>query len=405
MKRSFRSLAAVLSLALTLTACGNVQTPTNETQNPQSAGSAQTQSVKDDSGETAEAGKYDDFAYWKEGSPVVESIKEFVKNATDESSPNFIPKADRIVTFDWDGTLYAELNPTYFEWAMLEYRLVEDSSYAAPPEMRQFGLELREGMNVRKFASDAETYQARYSASAFSGMTLEEYKDYVRMFMAKDSEGFENLKYGEGWYQPMISVVKYLYDNDFKIYICSGSNRHLIRTVVEGSPLEEYIPSENIIGTDSTILAEHQGNTDGYEYSYSEDDALIFGGQLVYKNLNMNKVSSITNEIGKIPVLSFGNSGSDIAMCELAQQSPYGGKAYMLLCDNVEQDYGNLEKAANFKAKCEEHNFTTISMNDDFEQIYQDGTIISKPTEETAETETAEEAETQAAEETAANAA
>ena len=47
-----------------------------------------------------------------------------------------------------------------------------------------------------------------------------------------------------------------------------------------------------------------------------------------------------------------------------------GGKAYMLLCDDTERDYGNTEKAAKFEKQCKELGFETVSMKNEFETIY-----------------------------------
>ena len=48
---------------------------------------------------------------WNDG-PVKQAIVDFVKAATDPSSPNFVPTEARIATFDQDGTLWVE-HPLY----------------------------------------------------------------------------------------------------------------------------------------------------------------------------------------------------------------------------------------------------------------------------------------------------
>ena len=48
---------------------------------------------------------------WNDGS-TKQAILRFVKTTTDQSSPNFVPPAERIVTFDQDGTLWVE-HPMY----------------------------------------------------------------------------------------------------------------------------------------------------------------------------------------------------------------------------------------------------------------------------------------------------
>jgi hypothetical protein len=43
------------------------------------------------------------------------AILEFVAKVTKEGSPDFVPPAERIATFDNDGTLWAE-QPLYFQF-------------------------------------------------------------------------------------------------------------------------------------------------------------------------------------------------------------------------------------------------------------------------------------------------
>ena len=91
------------------------------------------------------------------------------------------------------------------------------------------------------------------------------------------------------------------------------------------------------------------------------------------KNQQANKVYSILNEIGKAPTVVFGNSSGDLAMGEYALQN--GGKGYMLLCDDTERDYGNVETAEKFAKKSDEMGFETVSMKNDFATIYKEDAV------------------------------
>ena len=105
-----------------------------------------------------------------------------------------------------------------------------------------------------------------------------------------------------------------------------------------------------------------------------KDDQLVIAGELFVKNLKVNKVFAMEREIGKKPILAFGNSSGDFAMANAALQNKnYHGEAYMLLCDNTELDYGDVQKAERFAAECDKAGFHTISMRDDFLTIYGDG--------------------------------
>ena len=93
----------------------------------------------------------------------------------------------------------------------------------------------------------------------------------------------------------------------------------------------------------------------------------------------MNKVVTIVNNIGKAPVLVFGNSSGDLAMGEYCVQ--HGGKAFMLLCDDTERDYGKPEVAEEFKEDCKKRGFGTVSMRDEFETIYGEGIAMAEDVE------------------------
>lgn len=67
------------------------------------------------------------------------------------------------------------------------------------------------------------------------------------------------------FYTPMIEVVDYLEDNDFKVYICSGSDRFICCTFIEGMI---DIPYERIIGMDVGLEATGQHGEDGLEYVF-----------------------------------------------------------------------------------------------------------------------------------------
>ena len=208
---------------------------------------------------------------------------------------------------------------------------------------------------------------ANYIADVFKGLTIEEYREYVRDFMSVPVWGFEGMTYGEAFYQPMVSLVQYLAERDFTIYISSGSERNMIRELIDGT-LDEWIPVSQVIGSRFTLTAPGQGDTAARDYTLAADEEIIFEGTPATKNLKAGKVYGIADEIGKKPVLVFGNSSGDLAMAQYAVQND--GKAFLLLCDDTERDYGKPDVAESFAKECEELGFETVSMKNDFATIY-----------------------------------
>jgi len=313
----------------------------------------------------------DVFAQWNKDAESLNTLIDYVEDITDESSENFIPAEDRIAVFDMDGTLYAELFPTYIEYYMFAWRVLADPYYDPTDEsMIKTAETIRDCAIDKSYPDDMPMEHALAAARAYEDMTLEEFTDYATQFFLRDADGFEGMTCAEAIYQPMTEVIEYLNDNSFTCYVVSGSDRTLCRVLLEG--LIE-VPTENIIGMDILFEASGQGNKSGLDYVYSEDDDVIRTDVLLVKNLNMNKVSQIVMDIGKQPVLSFGNTSGDVSMHNYTLfHNKYKSAAFMLIADDEERDYGNTKSAEEKAAAWKEDGYNVISMKNDFKTIYGD---------------------------------
>ena len=315
------------------------------------------------------AEEYEDaFTQWNEEAPALNALIDYVDAVTDPSSPDFIPEADRITTFDMDGTLIGELFPTYLEVILLTERILADPSYQPDEEMLAFGRMTRDHALDKSFPDDYDYEFSYHQAKAFAGMTLTEYADFITRFLVHEADGFEGMTYASAYYLPMEEVVDYLWDNGFKCYVVSGSDRFIVRTFMEGA---FDIPAENIIGSDTALAARNQGDTDGIEYVFTGDDELVRTDRLLVKDLKTNKVVQIAQEIGRQPVLSFGNSSGDVSMNNYALlNNRYRSAAFMLVADDDVRDYGNSAKHDELIQKWQGMGYNVISMRDDWKTIY-----------------------------------
>ena len=308
------------------------------------------------------------FSLWNPDAPSLKALVDYVERVTDEGSEDFIPEADRIATFDMDGTLVGELFPTYLEVILLENRILLDPTYQPDAEMLEFGRMTREHAPDKSFPDDYDYAFSHHQARAFAGMTLPEYADFITRVLVQEADGFEGMTYADAYYLPMAEVVDYLRDNGFKCYVVSGSDRSIVRLFMEGAM---DIPSDNIIGSDIALAAKDQGDTDGIDYVFTGSDTLVRTDRLVIKDLKVNKVLQIAQEIGAQPVLSFGNSSGDVSMNNYALlNNPYPSAAFMLVADDDVRDYGNPEKGAELRKQWEDMGFNVISMRDDWKTIY-----------------------------------
>ena len=311
---------------------------------------------------------------WTADARAKTELTRFMAAITDESSDGYIPVEDRIAVFDLDGTLFCETDPNYFDYTLLKYRVLEDPTYKnkASDFEKEVANKIKEQNETGKSFSGLEVDHGKAVASAFAGMTLKEFNDYIQKFKKQAMPSYDGMLRGEGWYEPMLQVVDFLKANDFTVYIVSGTDRLIVRGIAYNSPLG--LPNRQIIGSDELLVASHQGNEDGLKYTFTDEDELILGGEFLIKNLKTNKVTVIAQEIGQQPVLSFGNSTGDSSMAEyVTSGNKYQSLAFMLCCDDTVRENGDESKARKMFELCEEFDWVPISMKDDWTTIYGSG--------------------------------
>ena len=307
--------------------------------------------------------------YWSSDSSVAQSLRDYVKKVTDpKDEANFIPVKDRIAVFDMDGTLTCETYYTYYDTMMFIEFCLNDHPERVSDALKQVAASIKPGYK-------ADETLARNFAKAYAGMTVEELYDYAVTFGQKKTESFNNMRYIDNFYLPMAELVKYLYENDFTIYVISGTERTTTRAIVANSPIRDYVTPNHVIGTDFEVKQPgHEAESSNMDFKYTDGDELVITGGFIQKNLNANKSIYVEREIGQRPVLAFGNSGSDTSMMNYAidSRNPYPAEAYMIVADDTEREWGPQdwdEKSAEYR----EMGYTPVSMKNDFAKIYPDG--------------------------------
>ena len=311
---------------------------------------------------------------WTDDAAAKKALSEYLEAISDESGADFIPAEDRIAVFDLDGTLFCETDPNYFDYTLLVHRVLEDPDYkdkASDFEKEVANKIVEQNETGAKFEG-LEVDHGKAIASSFAGMTIEEFNDYIQEFKKLPMPSYDGMLRGEGWYQPMLEVVNCLQVYGFTVYVVSGTDRFIVRGIVYDSPLN--VPPRQIIGSDETVVTRDQGDEDGLDYVYDDNDEVVLGGDFIIKNLKMNKVSVIVQEIGQQPVLSFGNSTGDASMAEyVTTDNGYRSLAFMLCCDDTERENGSEEKAQKMVDLCAEYDWVPISMKNDWTTIYGEG--------------------------------
>ena len=307
---------------------------------------------------------------WTSDAQAKKTLTEYMSAITDPNGPDYIPVKDRVAVFDLDGTLMCETYPRCFEYMVFVDYALNNPDYTPTDEVKAVAQEIIDTRWQEK-PSGISTRQAAAAAIAYQGLTPAELEAYVVNFMNSDAEGFTGLKRGEAFYIPMVELVRFLEANDFTVYIVTATERNIVRAIVKDTL---GIPPMRVIGTEYGYTATGQGDVEDGDYTFQSTDKVVFDGNYYGENAKMSKVDAIVREIGQQPVLAFGNSSGDIAMCEYTvANNPYSALSYIVLADDETREWGN---AADAEAKIAGYTalgIGTISMRDDFATIYGDG--------------------------------
>ena len=312
------------------------------------------------------------FPSWNHDSKALSDLVKFVAEATDESSEHYVKPEDRIATFDMDGTIICEKAPVYVDYCLTMHRVLDDPNYEADDDSRYAMEQLRDYVNTYgNTDSEYKSEKHRLVASAFAGMTPEEFRSYVVDFVDKNQAvGFEGMTYGQSFYKPMLEVIEYLRANDFDVWMVSACEREVTRAIVD----RLHIPADHVIATDVPLNATNQGEEAAADYTMGQDEQLVLGEPLLDKNEKTGKCVAIAREIGKYPVLAFGNSSGDYAMLNYAESNPhYQGMGVLVVADDAEREYGDEAKAGEIYQTVATENWTAFSMKNDWSTIYGEG--------------------------------
>lgn len=288
---------------------------------------------------------------WKEGA-TKQSILSYVKTVTDSNSKNFIPPADRIATFDNDGTLWAE--KPYVQELFAFYRVKK--MVAADPtlaQMQPFKAVIQN--DKRYFAKGGDKALLQLVGGTHTGMTEDEFERSVADFSATATVGGRTLQHIV--YQPQLELLGYLRANGFKTFICTGGTIELVR----GISWQLYgIPKDQVIGT-------------SFRYRFIDSSrALLREPAIDHINDKEGKPVGIQLHIGRRPVVACGNEGGagDIAMLEYCQGSSYASLQLLVNHDDSTREFYYQEKDnASLRAAAANH-WRVISMRDDWKTIY-----------------------------------
>lgn len=311
------------------------------------------------------------FKYWRKNSKALKNLTNYINEITNEKNKNFIPIENRVAVFDFDGTLFSEKSPFYIQYYLYYLKMKKDHKDLLSQEPHKSIMhKLEQSFKIRSFIEpELEYKQPEAEALIFKGKTIPEFMEYVKNFTELPSPCYNNLKLKDMFFLPMIEIINYLLENDFNIYIISGTGRFFIREIIKD---HINLPYEKIIGTDMNLIENSDKNS---------SEIFVFGGKIIKKMCLNTKVEYVNREIGIKPVLSFANSKSDIPLCDyVLSENEYKSQIYMVVADDIEREYGidkknedgsvDTSKSDNLKKMWIKNGYKIISMRDDFDTIY-----------------------------------
>jgi hypothetical protein len=255
---------------------------------------------------------------WNEGASK-RAIVAFVEKVTRQGGPYFVPPAERIATFDNDGTLWVEQPfPVQLLFALDRVKAM------APlhPEWKDkqpFKAALDGDMKM--LAESGEHGLVELLMVTHAGMTTDEFSKIVTDWLASARHPRFKRPYTELVYQPMLELLAYLRGSGFRTFIVSGGGIEFMRPWTE----RVYgIPPEQIVGSSiKTKFEMRDGRPELFrlpEVNFVDDKA--------------GKPVGINQHIGRRPIAAFGNSDGDLEMLQWATMG--GGSRFGLIVHHTD---------------------------------------------------------------------
>jgi phosphoglycolate phosphatase-like HAD superfamily hydrolase len=296
---------------------------------------------------------------WNNGA-TKKAIVDFVKTTTTKGSPKFVPPAERVATFDNDGTLWAE-QPLYFQlFFALDRVRVLAPQHPEWKDKEPFASLLKG--DVKAALAGGEKAMLEIVAATHAGMSTEEFEKIVKDWVATAKHPVTKRLFTEMVYQPMLELLAYLRANGFKTFIVSGGGIEFMRPWTE----KVYgIPPEQVVGSSLKTRFDQSGGK----------PVLMRLAELNFIDDKDGKPIGINQHIGRRPIAAFGNSDGDLQMLQWTTAG--AGARFALIVHHTDaarewaydrqSSIGRLDKALD---EAQAKGWTVVDMKEDWKTIY-----------------------------------
>src|SRR5215813_608718 len=261
---------------------------------------------------------------WNEGA-AKQAIVMFVEATTTQGSPKFVPPAERIATFDQDGTLWVE-HPMYSQIVYCFDRV--PAVVKAKPELANVEpFKTVMSGNREAIAKLSMDDLFKILTATLTGMSMEDFKAEAKKWLDTARDPRWKRPYTELTYLPMQEVLKYMRANGYRTYIVTGGGQDFVRLYAE----RVYgIPPEQVVGT-----------MGGTKYGYDKEGKpfLTKEPELLLNDDNAGKPEGIHSMIGRRPHAAFGNSIGDRQMLEYTKAGDGARLSMLVFHDDAQREY------------------------------------------------------------------
>lgn len=260
---------------------------------------------------------------WNDG-PAKTAILTFVARVTSDGSPDFVPREERIATFDNDGTLWVE-QPIYTQVVFaLERVHVLAPQHPEWKTTQPFKSVLDGDLEALKV--EGQHAVEKIIAETHAGMTNDAFAVIVKDWITTAKHPRFKRLYTQCVYQPQLELLSYLRSSGFKTFIVSGGGIEFMRPWTD----RVYgIAPPDVVG--SSIVTEFQMQ-DG-------KPVLMRLPKLNFVDDKAGKPVGIAQHIGQRPILAFGNSIGDREMLQYTCGGDGARLGLLVLHNDAEREY------------------------------------------------------------------
>lgn len=289
-----------------------------------------------------------------------QAILEFVAAVTAVDTATYVPPQERIATFDNDGTLWCE-RPFYIQFAGA-LAFLAAIAQADPDRRVQQPYKAAYENDTAWFATYTSNEKipelVKMLLQTAGGETQADFEARALQWLQTARHPRFDRLYTELTYKPMVELLDFLREHEFRVFICSGGGMDYVRLVSETL---YGIPRENVIGSNMKLT---------WEYRAGGPVLVRQAGLVEPFNDGSGKPINIQLHVGRPPILTGGNSNGDMAMMEFAAAGQRPFLNLLVRHDDAEREYVYDDSAEQVQQVARERGWTTISMKHDWREIF-----------------------------------